>query len=129
MLSKYRSMDSFIQFILERLSQFGKIPLCNGIASRAPNLFGFCFPLCYRCTFLFLGFFIALVVCYRYKKTIPIMLSIICLLPMIIDGGLQTFFGIMSTNLRRTLTGGLFGVAMGIIVARIYVYIDQKNEF
>lgn len=120
-------MDKLIAFILERLSHFGEVPLCNGVASRAPRIFGFCFPLCYRCTFIFIGFLLTLYICHRYKKIIPIYLAIICLFPMIIDGSLQTFFGMMSTNLRRTLTGGLFGIAAGVIVSHIYGYIDKNT--
>lgn len=120
-------MIALINFIIERFSHFGEIPLCNGIASRAPHIFGFCFPLCYRCTFIVLLFFITLFILYKYKKKLPWSLIIIAMMIMIVDGGLQTFFGIMSTNLRRSLTGGLFGVALGAVVTRIYMYLDQES--
>ena len=45
---------------------------------------------------------------------------------MTIDGGLQTFFGIMSTNLRRSLTGGLFGIALGGFVTRLFLQLDKS---
>lgn len=120
-------MIALINYIIERFSRFGEIPLCNGMASRAPHIFGFCFPLCYRCTFIALFFFITLFILYQYKKKLPWYFIIIAVLIMTIDGGLQTFFGIMSTNLRRSLTGGLFGIALGAFVTRLYLYLDQES--
>lgn len=119
-------MNKLLKLIIERLSLFGKVPLCNGIVKRAPHIFGFCFPLCYRCTFLFIFFFITLFVCYRRKIKINLYIACLCLFPMIIDGGIQTFFGIMSHNLRRMITGGLFGFGLGVIVTHIYMYLDQR---
>ena len=100
--------------------------MCNGIAERAPHIFGFCFPLCYRCTFVVILFSITLYISYKYKRSIPIYVIILCMLPMIIDGSLQTFFGIMSHNFRRALTGALFGFALGMLVTKAYIYIDKK---
>ena len=113
-----------IKLIIERLLLLGKVPLCNGIADRAPHLFGICFPLCYRCTFIFLTFFITLYVIY--KKEVVIGYIWVLLIPMIIDGSLQTFMSIESTNFRRSITGMLFGIAMAFIVKRIYQFIDKK---
>lgn len=120
-------MNEIIDFICQRLSQFGNIPICNGIAERAPHIFGFCFPLCYRCTFIVIMFLITLYMSYKYKKTLPIMIIILCMLPMIIDGSLQTFWGIMSNNLRRAFTGAVFGFALGLLVTKAYIYIDKED--
>lgn len=116
-------MNHIIDFIVNRFSQFGTIPLCNGIATRAMHIGKFCFPLCYRCMFFVIVFIITL---YKYKKETPLMIAIICLIPLIIDGGMQTFLGILSTNLRRSLTGGLFGFGMGSLVNYVFRYIDTS---
>lgn len=114
-----------IEILLERLFMLGQVPLCNGIPERAPHILGICFPLCYRCTFIFLAFFITLFIIYK-KEQINIKYVWILLLPMIIDGSLQTFLMIESTNIRRSLTGMLFGIAVAMIVKKIYVFIDKK---
>lgn len=45
---------------------------------------------------------------------------------MIIDGCLQTFWGLESSNLRKAITDGIFGLALGFLVSKIYSYIDRK---
>lgn len=50
-----------------------------------------------------------------------------CMVPMVVDGSLQTFFGIMSTNFRRSLTGGLFGFGLGSIIGDMYRYLDTRT--
>lgn len=114
-----------IRIMIKRLLLLGKIPLCNGIADRAPQILGICFPLCYRCTFVIIGFFLTLFLIY--KKEITAKHIWILLLPLIIDGCLQTFLMIESHNIRRSITGMLFGIAMAFIVKRIYNYIDKKT--
>jgi uncharacterized membrane protein len=46
---------------------------------------------------------------------------------MIIDGSLQTFFGIESTNLRRMITGTIFGIGLGGLICYIYTWIDMRS--
>ena len=66
---------------------------------------------------------------FFYKKKIKVKnkFFVLCFIPMIIDGCLQTFLGIESTNLRRVLTGGLFGLALGVVVSQCYLFIDEKS--
>ena len=71
-------MSSLIDFIYQRLSQFGSIPMCNGIAERAPHILGFCFPLCYRCTFIVILFIMTLYIAYKHKKNN----SFVCYFPL-----------------------------------------------
>lgn len=55
--------------------------------------------------------------------SLPIIYSmIICItfiLPLIIDGSLQYFFDIKSNNLRRILTGSLFGIGVSILTTKL----------
>lgn len=55
--------------------------------------------------------------------SLPIIYSmIICItfiLPLIIDGSLQYFFDIESNNLRRILTGSLFGIGVSILTTKL----------
>lgn len=114
-----------MKWLIERILLFGKVPLCNGIASRAPHILGFCFPLCYRCTFILLSFCLTFLMIYK-KEKINIKYVYILFIPMIIDGCLQTFAGIESNNLRRSITGFLFGFALAVIIKRIFIYLDQR---
>lgn len=107
----------WIKLLLARLALFGKVPLCNGIASRAMHLGDFCFPLCYRCMMFIICFLLTLK--FGKKHQCPWIILFLCLLPMIIDGWMQTFYGIESYNLRRMLTGGLFGFAIGQMICQI----------
>jgi|GEM_PF-2061709 len=55
-----------ISLFLSRIAeQFGHAPFCNGIPSHAPILFGFCLPLCWRCTGFLLGGIITMVTLTR----------------------------------------------------------------
>lgn len=49
------------------------------------------------------------------------------MLPMIVDGGLQTFFGIMSNNWRRAITGGIFDFGLAGMIALLYMYLDERT--
>lgn len=120
-------MNKILRLLFFRLSHLGKIPLCNGMSERAPHIFGICFPLCYRCTFLILFFIISMIFFYKKKIKVKNKFFVLCFIPMIIDGCLQTFLGIESTNLRRVLTGGLFGLALGVVASQCYLFIDEKS--
>jgi len=87
--------------------------------------FGCKFGVCTRCTGMYLGLLIGLLTSeflrqWRIPKIIPILLII----PMILDGGIQTIAYILapergfyeSTNPRRFLTGLLFGFGVGYLM-------------
>lgn len=113
------------QWLEELICLIGRAPLCNRIPERAPHIFGYCFVLCYRCTFIFLGFLITLFI-IRNITNITITKAWVLLLPMIIDGGIQTFMGVESTNLRRIITGTIFGIGMAVFVKWGWQKVDQK---
>lgn len=115
-------MKIIFDLFFERLAHLGEVPLCNGMAERAPHLFGFCFPLCYRCTFFILALFITLGIGFHKRFKVKPIYLFLCILSLVIDGGLQTFFGFESTNIRRILTGGLFGFG----IAGFILLIDSQ---
>ncbi|WP_028042808.1 DUF2085 domain-containing protein [Candidatus Stoquefichus massiliensis] len=120
-------MSKIIAFLVYRFSHIGEIPICNGIAERAPHFMGYCFLLCYRCTFIILAFLITLLIFYHKKVKLPIWLLILCMVPMIVDGSLQTFFGVMSENWRRALTGSFFGFGLAGLIAILYMHMDERT--
>ena len=93
---------------------FGLEPLCNKRPETAPHLGAFCFPICWRCTALIIG-----VVCgfmikrfIEDNRTFVMSLSIIAILPCLVDGLRQRFSDYDSTNIRRIIYGYVAGIGM-----------------
>ena len=88
-------------------------PICNKKPECAPNIMGHTFLLCWRCSMVIVGIIVTLIA-IQLKQTF--IWGITLMFPMIIDGNLQYLKGIPSTNLRRAMTGFLFGVGVTIII-------------
>ena len=83
-------------------------PICNNKPERAPQFKGHSFILCWRCTGLVVG---VLVSCILLTIITPLGLWIyLSLIPMGIDGVAQYYFGYMSNNVRRFITGFIGGL-------------------
>jgi uncharacterized membrane protein len=92
--------------IFERIkNEFGKAPLCNGRPERAPHFGTFVFPLCWRCTGLFVGCIIATIIKLSVEIESNILIAFISSLPMLVDWSLQRVEIKESTNFRRFTTG------------------------
>lgn len=97
-----------------------KFPLCNGKPERAPALMGHTFILCWRCSMVILGVIFSISIVEKLNITIPswgMVCGGVLLFPMLVDGVLQYFINIQSTNFRRAVTGFLFGVGITSIAA------------
>lgn len=81
---------------------------CHQIPERSFFIGGYQFPLCARCTGIMVGYIFALLL-YIFRIILPPCLSIIMMIPLIADGGLQYLFCIMSNNIRRLVTGLMYG--------------------
>lgn len=99
-----------INIIIERILQIGKVPLCNGMPSRALHIGDFCFILCYRCSGVIIGM-LGILYCLRKKK--PKIQYVLLIIPMIVDGFLQLLTPYLSNNPLRLITGILFGIGIG----------------
>ena len=91
---------------------------CHRLPERSFHFRGKQFPVCARCTGIYLGELIMLILLFIGFR-LSIFWSLICILPFIIDGTIQYFNLIESTNMRRFITGLIGG--FGII--GIYFYI------
>ena len=89
---------------------FGRVPLCNLRAERAPHIGKFVFPLCWRCTGLLVGGMIATIA--RLILPVPhcLPIAIASCLPLAIDWTVQRLEIKESTNWRRLTTGILLGI-------------------
>lgn len=70
--------------------------------------------ICARCFGARVGHVLAFVL-FIFKMLPAWWLGVLMMVPMIVDGSLQMFAGVMSTNVRRFWTGVLAGVGIGIV--------------
>lgn len=101
-------------------SDLGKIPFCNKRCDRAPHIGRFCFPLCWRCTAILISsitFYFIIIKTKAYTKfnIFICVFSFICLLPSVIDWIIQIKGIKESNNLKRALTGTIFGLGMVLL--------------
>ncbi len=117
-------MNSIFRIIINaikyRIGLFGKAPLCNLCPERAPKVLNFCFLLCWRCTGLLIGAIIGKllfgVTNFQINQSyLRILFVLILVLPVVIDSVLQYYFGVLSTNKRRCLTGIIAGIGATLI--------------
>jgi uncharacterized membrane protein len=103
--------NKLIMIFVQRIKLFGRLPLCNMHYERAPHLGHFCFPLCWRCSSILMGIIIGKLVHFDINIYYACLLQI----PIIIDGYLQYKHVIVSTNIRRIVTGFLSGLSASTI--------------
>jgi uncharacterized membrane protein len=120
-------MKEFLKKTIFNFSErFGKAPLCNGREETTFEVFGFRFILCYRCTFIIIGLILSVFLLERIfyfrslSRKYQVFLIILFLSFTVIDGVIQYFLGIESSNFRRITTGFLAGVGFGLMVEIIF---------
>lgn len=87
--------------------------ICHQIDDRSFHFGIRKFPLCTRCTALYSALPIGILV--SIFVTPPLYVSIILLVPMLVGGFTQLYTSYASNNLKRIVTGGLFGYAVPAI--------------
>lgn len=103
-------------------------PICNGRPERAPHLFGRCFPLCWRCSAAAAGALVTVAavsfipLATVFHRWVWPMIGAAMLLPMVVDGALQYAAKLESTNARRIVTGGLFGIGIGLLSSLVEMW-------
>lgn len=86
------------------------LPIIFGCHCREDRSFyykGQRFPICARCTGELVGMILSLFSCFFFRLSIWV--SVLLLLPMIIDGVIQAITPYVSNNTKRFITGILFG--------------------
>ena len=92
-----------------------QLVFCHRLKERSITLLGHTLPICSRCTGVYVGFMVAIVLLIL-KIKIPLVLSVPMLSPLILDGFTQLFGLRSSTNLLRLLTGIIFSIGLLPIV-------------
>ncbi len=78
------------------------------------------FPLCARCTGELIGIILSIFLFWFWQPSIPV--SVIMMIPLIADGFIQRLTSYESNNLKRVITGFLFGVGLASLFAHFTVY-------
>lgn len=81
------------------------------------------FPLCARCTGIAIGHFVA--VCAAPFRTFNLSIATL-MIPLAVDGTIQYCTAYESNNIKRLLTGVLYGFAFSSIICRIIKKLFQR---
>lgn len=103
-----------------KLAKFLKIFfMCHCRADRSFFYKGRQFPICARCTGQLLGLFLGVPIAIILKNLSWIYIIMLSL-PLVIDGFIQLFTSYESNNIKRVITGILFGIAFIFILLKIH---------
>lgn len=86
---------------------------CHCKDERSFHLAGSRFPICARCTGELVGISIVAFTYVIYQP--PILWAAILMVPMMIDGGVQLVTRYESNNLKRFISGCLFGYGLSVL--------------
>jgi len=100
--------------------------MCHQHADRSYFIGGNQMPFCARCTGIFLGLTIGMVIGTIFRVKVGVGLYILTLLPMVLDGSIQLITPYESTNIVRFLTGLLVGVFTSLVLC--YIYYDAHGS-
>lgn len=114
-VSRYRTLVSGIQAALsKRWRNFLVLPVCNLKRDRAPVVYGYCFPLCWRCTAICGGLFAARLGFQSRSPVEEMCAATALILPCAVDAVFQYCFKVESTNARRIMLGLAAGLGIGV---------------
>jgi len=102
--------------------RFRNLVFCHRLPDRTFKIKNTYFPVCSRCTGLYIGAFSYFIYVYFFyvQYTIPIiLLAFLMIIPTCIDGTTQYFGFRESSNSIRFITGLIAGVGIGILVKAI----------
>lgn len=105
-----------------KLMNFGHRLGCHQMEERSFHFKGYQFPVCARCTGVFVGEIIAIILLLLGIK-ISIFVSIALLLIMGLDWFIQYIKLLQSTNIRRLITGTLAGIGLTFIYYYVIVFV------
>ena len=90
---------------------------CHQIPERSFFIFGWQFPICARCSGILAGELIRLG--FIRVKPLTVRASLAMLLPLVIDGSIQFKSDYESNNIKRAITGCIFGYAFIDLLIKI----------
>ena len=103
-----------------------KLVFCHRIPERTFKIGNYYFPVCSRCTGLYLGLFSSIIIFLSLNikpVLIFILLGGLMIFPTFIDGLSQHYALRESRNSIRVVTGSIGGLGLGIIILSIIIII------
>lgn len=94
--------------------------ICNQLPTRCLFIYTSPMAICSRCFFLYLAMFITGLVIKYGNKHVHWKIGLILMIPCIIDGSSQYLGFRLSNNGLRSITGGLAGIGLGLILFPLY---------
>lgn len=111
---------SFKRFIIDKVypkTLLWGAKTCHQLDERSFHMGVRKFPVCARCTGIYVGALVSIVISFWLQS--PILFAAM-LLPMILDGTIQYFTKYRSTNSKRFVTGVVFGYgAVGLVASAV----------
>lgn len=104
----------------EKIMEIGTMTGCHQMPERSFFVRGYQFPVCARCTGVFLGKFIADIMLI-FKKVLSPVTAVVMLLIMGADWFAQRIGVLESTNARRFVTGILGGMGVAFLYANAVI--------
>lgn len=92
---------------------------CTEISGHSYYLNGNQMPFCARCTSIFIGLVVGMLIAIVFDPKVNIFLIVLAFIPILIDGGLQLLTSYQSTNPLRVITGLLAGVAVSLYLSYV----------
>jgi len=99
---------------------------CHQLPSRSPHMFGYQLPECWRCTAIFVGFLIGIILVIRLNAKVKWWWAALATIPLAADGFTQFFHLRASTNQLRMVTGFLWGVVGALWLVPFTAHIVDK---
>lgn len=114
--------ENQIRFIYKWLPVFCG---CHQRPERSFFVRGYQMPVCARCEGELIGILAALIAIWFFRP--PYWAMAVIMLPMIADGLIQGFTRYESTNLRRLVTGILFGFGITMIALMFCIFVFKMG--
>lgn len=91
---------------------------CHRIPERCLHIKGKPMPICARCFAMLLGYlFVPITV--LFSVVVPLWLPLLMMIPLLIDGFTQHWKWRSSTNVKRFVTGLLFGAGQALLISTV----------
>jgi uncharacterized membrane protein len=119
-------MDRNTEKWIKLMDWFSKYWGCHQLPERSFFFGKYQFPICARCTGIILGYLFSITYSVSHKK-IKLIWTVILLLPMAIDGGLQFLTHYLSNNIKRFITGILAGFGFIQFVKSFFLLIFETK--
>ena len=92
---------------------------CHNLCDRSFKIKNYYFPICARCTGIYIGIYFSVL---KFVFNYHFVYSILLMIPLLIDGLYQRYTKYKSNNLKRVISGTLFGIAsIEILLFSVYV--------